>query len=99
MKIITKYFYENGVEIKQHDIVYLEGEDVESGFWFEGICRIAFINNEFLVIYPLGHSVYSNHSINMHVSEIIRLVRIEGSNEIDKLLDEGIRKSLEKDGE
>ena len=98
MKIITKYFYENGVEMKQHDIVYLEGEDVESGLWFAGMCRIGFVSNEFLVIYPLGHSIHSNYSINMHISEITKLIKIE-SNEIEKLLIKEIKRSLKKDRE
>ena len=86
MKVIAKYFYENGVEIKQHDIVYLEGQDIENGLWFEGICRIGLVNNELLAIYPLGHPTYSNYSINMHISEITTLVKID-KNEIDRLLD------------
>lgn len=98
MKVITKHFYENGVEMKRHDIVYLEGVDIESDLWFEGICRIGFINNECLVIYPLGHSIRSDYSINMHISEIIKLIRVEG-NEIEKLLVKEIKKSLEKDRE
>lgn len=98
MKVITKYFYENGAEMKQHDIVYLEGEDVESGLWFAGMCRIGFINNELLGIYPLGHSMHSNYFINMHISEITKLIKIE-NNEIEKLLVQEIKRSLKKDRE
>lgn len=99
MKIITKYFYENGVEMKQHDIVYLEGEDIENNLWFEGLCRVAFVSEEILTVYPLGHSIYSNYAINMHIGEIIRLVRLEGIEEIDKLLNQQIKRALEKDRE
>ena len=99
MKVITKYFYENGVEMQQHDIVYLEGEDIESNLWFEGLCRVAFVSDEILTVYPLGHSIYSNYSINMHISEIVRLIRIEGIEEIDRLLNEEIQKALDKNRE
>lgn len=93
MKVITKYFYENGVEMKQHDIVYLEGEDIEKSFWFEGLCRVAFVSNEILTVYPLGHSIRSNHAINIHIPEIIILIKLD-SEEIDKALNKQMKKYI-----
>ena len=93
MKVIAEYFYENGVEMQQHDIVYLEGEDTENGVWFEGVCRLGFVNNEFLMVYPLGHSIRSNHAINMHIPEIIILIKLD-SEEIDKALNKQMKKYI-----
>ena len=99
MKVITRYFYENGEEMNQHDIVHLEGKDTDCGLTFEGLCRIASIEDEFLTLYPLGHSIDTNHMVCMYIPKITKLVKIEGGDEIDKVITQAVKRSLKKDRE
>lgn len=91
MQVITKYFYENGIEMKQHDIVFLEGFEEDKNANFSGFCRLAFVNGDKLTVYPLGHTIRTNSTVEMYFDHIEKLVKVD-SKEIDEALNKVIKK-------
>lgn len=92
MEIITKHFYSNGKEMKQHDLVYLEGFERDRGGSFKGFCRLAFINGDRLTVYPLGHTIRTNYTIEIEIDDIDKLIKMD-SKEIDRILNEAWEKA------
>ena len=94
MQIEIRYFYTNGQEMKQHDIIYLEGFVEEENENFSGFCRLAYINNERLVVYPLGHTIKSGFQVEMYFDHIGTLIKVDG-REIDEAINKAVKKVSE----
>ena len=94
MQVEIRYFYTNGQEMKQHDIVYLEGFVEEENENFSGFCRLAHINNERLVVYPLGHTIKSGFQVEMYFDHIEKLIKVDG-REIDEAINKAVKKVSE----
>ena len=85
MKVIAEYFYENGVEMQQHDIVYLEGEDSNHNVYFRGICRVDGFHGELFSAHFLGQEACSAYDIEVYIEDIDRLTKLD-NKDIDKAL-------------
>lgn len=87
MQVDIKYFYTDGREIQKHDLVFLEGFEEDRNANFSGFCRIAFINTDSLVVYPLGHTLETTYlEAEMYLEHIEKLVKVD-SKEIDGALE------------
>lgn len=92
MQVDIKYFYTGGTEIKQHDLVFLEGFEEDKNANFSGFCRIAFINGDKLTVYPLGHTWRKTYTTTeMYLEHIETLVKVD-SQEIDIVLEKAIKR-------
>ena len=91
MQVQIKYFYTDGTEMKQHDIVFLEGFEEDKNANFSGFCRLAFINGDRLTVYPLGHTIRTNSTVEMYIEHIEKLVKVD-SREIDEALNKAIKR-------
>ena len=93
MQVDIKYFYTDGTEIEEHDLVYLEGFEEDINGNFSGLCRVASINGDILRVYLLGYDKESYRPIKMYFEHIEKLVKVD-SEEIDKALEKVIKKDL-----
>lgn len=91
MQVQVKYFYTDGTEIRQHDLVYLEGFEEDKNENYGGLCRIAFINGDRLTVYPLGHTIRTSSKVEMYFEHINKLVKVD-SREVDKALNKVIER-------
>lgn len=91
MQVQIKYLYTDGAEIKQHDLVDVMGFVEEENKTFSGLYRIAFVNHESLVFYPLGHAPDTYAKVEMYFEHIEKLVKLD-SKEIDKALEKVVKK-------
>lgn len=85
MQVTIKYFYADGAEMNQHDIVYLKGYDSNRGEPFSGVCKVASCNGELFSAYFLGQRPYSCYDIEMYLGDIDKLVKLD-SKEIEGAL-------------
>lgn len=95
MQVDIRYFYVDGQEMKQHDIVYLEGFIEDENENFNGFCRLAFINSGRLTVYPLGHTISSSSKVKMYLHHIRKLIRVDG-REIDEAINKAVKKVAER---
>ena len=79
MEIITKNFYSDGTEIRQHDLVYLEGYDSNRDTSFKGICKVGCLSGELFSAYFLGQEIGGTYDIEVYVGNIKRLVKINNA--------------------
>lgn len=91
MQVQVRYFYVEGQEMKQHDLVYLKGLDRNQGLKFKGICKIASCDGELLRAYFLGQETFNDFNIEIYVEDIEELTKLDG-REIDEAVKEVIER-------
>lgn len=91
MEITTKHYYKDGMEIKQHDLVYLKAYDSNRGLHFSGICKVASCNGELFSVYFLGQEVTSSYDIEVYLEDIDKLIKLD-RQEVDKALEKEMAK-------
>lgn len=91
MEIITKHYYSDGTEIKQHDLVYLKAYDSGHGLPFSGICKVSDFDGELCSFYPLGQKGTSGYEIEAHPNDIEKLIKLDS-----KAIDIALEKEMAK---
>ena len=88
MKLEAKYFYENGQEMKEGDLVYLKGRECfkgYEGYEFSGIFTLAHINEDLLKVYFLGQDKKEQQIIEIDVDTMSALIPLTNYGLIEEV--------------
>lgn len=85
MHVKTKYFYANDMEMKQGDLVYLEGSETYYGLNFSGFFKVAHINDTILIVYFLGQDNETYQAIEIEIDSISILMPVTNYGLIEEI--------------
>lgn len=78
MEITTKHYYTDGTEIKEHDLVYLKGYDINRNVYFSGVCKVGDFDGDLFSAYFLGQELGGSYDIEMYLGNIEKLIKLDG---------------------
>lgn len=91
MEVIVRHCYTDGTEIKEGDVVYLQGHDSNRNEYFGGICKVDGLSGQLFTAYFLGQQAGSMFDIEMYIRDIDKLIKLN-NGDIDRAIEKEMLK-------